>query len=266
MPESLTDASRPNGGRIYDYILGGHHNFEIDRQAAEQVKKFLPFVPQAARLQRWCLQDIAEELTQRRGFDVIIDFASGLPTQDHLHERVPSGTTVIYSDYDSVTIEYAREILREVPDTYAFEANAAHPEGLLEHPDVQAALKGRRDVAFVVWGVANFLSTADLKHLAQCLYDWSGPKSCLVFHAQGAGADPNDPDNLQVVKIYEQMGNVLNFHTLAEYEEVVRPWHPDESGFIPLLKWHGLDPSMMKEQDVRNFGPGGGGYGAYLVK
>ena len=32
--ESVVDASRPNAGRIYDYILGGSHNFEVDRQAA----------------------------------------------------------------------------------------------------------------------------------------------------------------------------------------------------------------------------------------
>ncbi len=266
MPESIVDASRPNGGRIYDYILGGHHNFEIDRQAAEQVKKFLPFVPQGARLQRWCLADIAEELTQRRGYDVIIDFASGLPTQDHLHQKVKPGTTVIYSDYDPVTIEYAREILKDVPNTSAFAANAAHPEELLEMPEVKEILKGRRDVAFVVWGVGSFLSDADLRHLARCLYDWSGPKSCFAFHAQGAGSDPNDPANLQVVKIYEQMGPTLYNHSLAEYEQALLPWHPDKIGFISLLQWHGLDPAIMSKQDVRNFGPGGIGYGAYLVK
>ncbi len=266
MPESIIDASRPNGGRIYDYILGGHHNFEIDRQAAEQVKKLLPFVPQGARLQRWCLQDIAEELTVRRGFDVIIDFASGLPTQDHIHHRVPAGTTVIYSDIDPVTIEYAREILKDVPNTYAWQADAAHPEELLENSEVQAVLKGRRDVAFVVWGVGNFLSKTDLQHLARYLYDWSGPKSCVAFHAQGAGADRTDPANLQVVKIYDQMGTALCFHSLEEYTQDVLPWHPDEQGFIPLLKWHGLDPAIMQAEDVRNFGPGGGGYGGYLVK
>ena len=34
---SIADASQPNAGRIYDYLLGGNHNFEIDRVAAEQL-------------------------------------------------------------------------------------------------------------------------------------------------------------------------------------------------------------------------------------
>ena len=109
--ESIVDASVPSAGRIYDYMLGGHHNFEVDRQAANMIMQLAPFVQKFVRLQRWCLQDLAHELTVVRGYDTILDFASGLPTQDHLHFVVPKGTKVIYSDYDPVVVEYAREIL-----------------------------------------------------------------------------------------------------------------------------------------------------------
>lgn len=30
------DTTKPNAARIYDYYLGGNHNVEVDRQAAEQ--------------------------------------------------------------------------------------------------------------------------------------------------------------------------------------------------------------------------------------
>ena len=32
------------------------------------------------------------ELAERRGYDLLIDFASGLPTNDHIHHVVPPGT------------------------------------------------------------------------------------------------------------------------------------------------------------------------------
>ena len=147
--ESIVDASIPSAGRIYDYMLGGYHNFEVDRQVAEQLQTRLPFLPKIMRLQRWCLRDIANELTSVRGFDVLIDFASGLPTQDHLHTVVPKGTTVIYSDYDPVVVQYAREILGNTPDVYFFEANAGRPEELLNQPEVQTILAGRRDVGII---------------------------------------------------------------------------------------------------------------------
>ncbi len=266
MSKDLDNISRPNHGRIYDYLLGGHHNFEVDRQAGDRLVSLFPFAPKAARLQRWCLGDIAEELTRRRGYKVIVDFASGLPTQDHLHQCAAPDTTVVYSDYDPVTVEYAHEILQGVPDVYTFLADVRHPEDLLERPEVLDILQGRRDIAFVMWGVASFLTDEDWQHIAHYLYDWSGPKSCMVFQAQFAGADPNAPAVSQANQVAAQTGIQYFARSLEQYQRLVQPWHPDLKGFISLLEWHGLDPAIMTAADVQSLGPGGAGYGAYLIK
>ncbi|MBK8417968.1 SAM-dependent methyltransferase [Candidatus Villigracilis saccharophilus] len=89
--ENIVDTTKPSSGRIYDYILGGNHNFEVDRQAADYLISQMPFLTKICLLQRWTLRDIAMELTQRRGYDVIIDFASGLPTSDHIHPQCSQG-------------------------------------------------------------------------------------------------------------------------------------------------------------------------------
>ena len=264
--ESIVDTSRPNAGRIYDYLLGGSHNFEVDRQAAEHLRSMLPFVDKAARFQRWALQDVAKELVERRSYDVIIDFASGLPTNDHIHYVVPNGTTVIYSDYDPVVVEYAHEILAGTPNVYYFQADARQPDKLLRRPDVETILQGRRDVGIVLWGVSGFLSDQDLHYIAQTLYNWSGDKSCLVYNAQGADARTDDPAMARVHKIYEQMGTTTHFHTLEKTLEMLQPWHPDANGFISLLEWHGFDRSEVAQDEARAYEQSGGGYGAYLVK
>jgi S-adenosyl methyltransferase len=36
------DPSRPSPARVYDYLLGGQHNFESDRAAAEVVRRVIP--------------------------------------------------------------------------------------------------------------------------------------------------------------------------------------------------------------------------------
>ncbi len=264
--ESIIDASKPNAGRIYDYLLGGHHNFEVDRQAADRLVQLLPFIPKAARLQRWCLQDIAAELTQKRGYDLIIDYASGLPTNDHIHYIAPEGTTVIYSDYDPVVVEYAKEILKDTPNVYYFQADLRRPEELLNRDEVKDILKGRRKVAFVSWGVSAFLTDNDVAHVAEVLGDWSDAGSCWAFHAQGADANPNDPANMRVNQIYQQMGSPTYFRFLDQYEKLLQPWKPDENGYISLLKWHGFDESVMTEDDRKSLGPAGIGYGSYLIK
>jgi hypothetical protein len=264
--ESIIDTTKPNAGRMYDYFLGGHHNFEVDRQAAEQVLQLLPFTRKFARLQRWCLQDIATELTQKRGFETIVDFASGLPTNDHIHVVVPKGTTVIYSDYDPVVVEYAHDILKDVPNVYFFQSDARRPEELLNRPQVQDILQGRRDVAFVHWGITSFLSDEDISHTAHILHEWAGTRSCWALNAQAADVDLNDPLTIQVKQVYERTGTPMYARPLARFRELVQPWRPEERDFVSLLEWHGFDQTEMSKEDRSAFGPGGAGYGAYLVK
>ncbi len=264
--DNIVDASKPSAGRMYDYYLGGNHNFEVDRQVANQVLKLMPFLSKYVRLQRWALQDIAVELSEKRGYDVIIDFASGLPTNDHIHHKVSKNTTVIYSDFDPVVVEYTKEILGNTPNTYFFQSDASRPEELLEHPEVQKILGGRRKVAFVLWGVSMFLTDVGLLHAVKYLYDWASPGSSLVFNAQGADVNLENPAALQIKKIYEQSGAVIHNRSLERYKEMLQPWQADERGFVSLTEWHGLDALELGKEDIESFEPMGGGYGAYLTK
>ncbi|MCA9961905.1 MAG: SAM-dependent methyltransferase [Anaerolineales bacterium] len=262
--ESIIDDSKPNAGRMYDYYLGGNHNFEVDRQAAEQVIKLMPFAPKGARLQRWALQDIAVELTEKRGYDVIVDFASGLPTNDHIHQLVPEGTTVIYSDYDPVVVEYAYDILGDTPNVYFFEADAANPEALLSRPDVQKILGEKKKIGFVLWGVSAFLTDEAIARIARYTYEWAAPGSCLVFNAQGADLPQNETLD-RTFQIYERLGAKFHKRSLTQFRDLLQPWSVDQD-FVSLLEWHGFDESELDTEDLRMIGPLAGGYGAYLVK
>lgn len=263
--ESIVNATIPSAGRIYDYLLGGHHNFDVDRQAAEHLLAMSPFASKMVRLQRWCLQDIAVELTKNRGFDTIIDFASGLPTQDNIHIVVPEGTIVIYSDYDPVVVEYAREILGTTPNVHYFEADARHPEELLSRPEVQAILGDKRDVGLITWGLGMFLRDDDIGHIASTLYEWAGPNSCWAFNAQGADFDPDLEVSRRTKEMYQRMGTPLYFRSKERYEALISPWRLTEPGFIPLLEWHGFDLSELGDE-VEGYGESGAGYGGYLLK
>lgn len=267
MPQdNIADPTKPSAGRMYDYFLGGNHNFEVDRQAADQVLQLMPFSAKYCRFQRWALQDIAIELAETRGYDVIIDFASGLPTNDHIHLKVPQGTTVIYSDIDPVVVEYAHEILQNTPNVYFFQGDARKPEELLKRPEVEKILAGRRKVAFVLWGVTTFLSDEEIQYAMHSLYEWAVPGTCLAFCAQGVDIDPQNPEAARVLKIYEQMGTPLRCRTIDQFIKLVEPWKFDGKGFISLLEWHGFDNSIMSKEDIESCGPMGGVFGTYLIK
>lgn len=263
---NIMDTTRPNAGRMNDYYLGGNHNFEVDRQAAAQIFQVFPFAPKGARLQRWCLQDMAKTLTNEYGFDTIIDFASGLPTQDHIHHAVPKGTTVIYSDYDPVTVEYSKEILKDIPDTHYFRADIRQPEELLNRPEVLKILAGNRNVAMIAWGIALFLTDTELAHIMKYLYKWSGKNSCLAFNLQGGIDNLEDLSILQMQAIYQQLGAPIYFRKPERFLELITPWKPNEKGVVDLFTWHGLDESTMTQEEKEAFDSGSGGFGVYLVK
>lgn len=264
MPEkTIVDASLPNAGRIYDYLLGGHHNFEIDRRAGDQLKEIMAFLPNLMRLMRWCLQDVAHVLTHERGFDTIIDFASGLPTQDHIHTAAAPGTTIIYSDRDPVCVEYGREILGDTPNVHYFQADCRWPEELLNRPEVKEILGDKRHTAFVYWGISMYLSDQDISRVARTLYDWSDGNSCLAFYLQPGATE--SPEAAAALDVYRQMGEELYFRSVKTSQELFKPWLANESGYRTMEEWHGLDVHM-SEKD-RKFWPGGiSGYGVYLVK
>jgi len=266
MRDDIIDTKEPSSGRMYDYYLGGSHNFQVDRDAADQVIKVLPFITKYCLLQRWALQDIAEEFAIRRGFDVIIDYASGLPTGDHIHTRVPEGTVVIYSDYDPTVVQYAQEILADTPNVYFFQNDLVRPVELLERPEVQKILAGRRKVALSVWGVSGFLRDNELSGAMQALYDWAAPGSVMAFNTQLMDINLKDPAIIALFAIYGAFGQDNNPRSTALFNKLTQPWKLDEKGWISLLDWHGFDQSILAQEDAAAFGPVGGGYGAYLTK
>jgi hypothetical protein len=131
---------------------------------------------------------------------------------------------------------------------------------------VREILGGRRNVGLVLWGVAGFLPSADLATIAQTLYEWAGPQTCLAFQAQAVTLNPNDPSMQRAQEIYERMGAPFFVRSLAETERLLEPWRADEPGFIDLLRWHSLSGEALTQADIDSFGEAGGSYGAYLIK
>src|SRR5919199_6048002 len=76
---------RPSAARMYDYALGGYHNFEIDRRAGDQVATIFPDLPLALRANRAFMRRAVTFLVEQ-GIDQFLDLGSGIPTVGNVHE------------------------------------------------------------------------------------------------------------------------------------------------------------------------------------
>ena len=77
---------QPSVARIWDWFLGGSHNFAIDREVACKTLELMPEGPQMARLSRAFLRRAVEYCVQT-GITQFLDLGSGIPTVGNVHPR-----------------------------------------------------------------------------------------------------------------------------------------------------------------------------------
>ena len=242
----------PNAARVYDYILGGTHNFESDRQAAEYMCSLVPSTRKWLRMIRACLQTAARRLGAE-GFTHWVDFASGLPTSDHVHTVLPDAK-VIYTDINPLTIVQGRALIGDNPNVCYHECDIRQARKFLHRPDVNAFLGGNRKVVFGANGITVFLPAADNRKFFRDLYDWAEPGSKLFTTFETKSPDLTTPRWEQFVGMFQQMGEAFHLFSLPEYLELCKPWTPVRNGVMTVREFLGLPPEYITEEDREGVG------------
>lgn len=154
---------RPNAARIYDYLLGGYHNFQVDRSAADRLAETNPDVRVSAWVNRAFLRRCVRFLVEQ-GIDQFLDIGSGIPTVGNVHELVqvvdPSAR-VVYIDIDPIAVAHGQAMLRDNPNVVAIRADARRPNEIIDHTEVQRLLDWSRPVAVLFVLVLHLLPIDD---------------------------------------------------------------------------------------------------------
>jgi hypothetical protein len=254
-------ASIPNAGRVYDYLLGGHHNFEADRQAAEFMTSLVPSTRKWVRKLRMYLHEAVVQLS-KEGFDHFLDLASGLPTEEHIHSTVPNAK-VIYMDNDPVVVSFGNQLLADNANARYMEADIRNIREILTSPIINDTLGKGHKVAVGLNAVSCFLEDDEIQTIAKSLYDWAPPGSKLFASFETKAEDLMTPKMQQFVDMFDQMGTPYHFMTMKNAEALMKPWTVDENGFRPLAEILGLQDQITEEDRE---GIGLEFFGAILVK
>jgi len=155
------DPAVPSPARIYDYVLGGTHNFPVDRAAAEQIRAQSPDLEDAAWVNRSFHQRTARWMAERQGIRQFIDIGSGLPTRDNTHgvvQRVAPGTRVVYVDNDPMVAAYAGELLAGDGTTSVITADLRDPDAVLTDPALRRLIDLGRPAGLLMTAVLQFVA------------------------------------------------------------------------------------------------------------
>ena len=188
------DTKRANVARVYDYWLGGTHNFLADQDAGRALVAIEPLMREIAKANRAFLGRAVRFLASQ-GIGQFLDIGSGIPTSGNVHEIAQlanPGARVVYADVDPVAIAHSKAILAGNDKTAIIDADVREPEKILANDTVGRLIDFTRPVGLILMVVLHFISDAENPcQLLAVLRDALPSGSYLVIgHATDEGNKP----------------------------------------------------------------------------
>jgi SAM-dependent methyltransferase len=230
------DMSKPNAARMYDYHLGGAHNFEPDRVLADQVAQVAPWVKDVARINRAWLRRVVNYLMSQ-GIRQFLDLGSGIPTVGNVHEiaqRADPAARVVYVDYEPVAVHHATNLLRDNENATVVWADVREPRAVLEHAEVARLIDLREPVGLLLVGLLLFVDDEDdPAGLVQAYRAACAPGSYLAISTMSQDeADPATREQLAaLLGLYEGADERITPRT----KETIEGWFAGTSLVEPGL-------------------------------
>lgn len=247
-----TQPEIPNAARIYSYTLGGSHYFPVDQAAAEYMFSLVPSTPKWVRMLRAFLQQAAHQLWAE-GFTHFVDFASGLPTEDHIHHGLPDAK-IVYSDSDPDTYAQAQALVGHLPNVLYLQHDVRDARSLLESAQVRDFLGGERRVAIGLSGITVFLAPDEITKIFQDLYGWAAPGSKLYVTYETKLPGLMTPRLEQFLDMFRQAGSPFQLYSVAESIAMSQPWQLPATGLTPLREFLGLPRDYITTADHEEVG------------
>ena len=250
------DTKRANVARVYDYWLGGTHNFLTDQDLARALLAVEPNFRAIARANRAFLGR-AVRLLAAAGIRQFLDIGSGIPTEGNVHEvaqQAAPGAHVVYADIDPVAVAHSKAILAGNASAAVIEADLREPEKILTHHTVGQLIDFSQPTGLLLAAVLHFIAEAeDPWKIVATLRDALAPGSYLVLcHA----TDESKPG---VAHAFEKVYNrsvSTNVH-MRSREQILRffdSFDLVDPGLVYMPQWRPDSPADVPDDPSQLWG------------
>jgi hypothetical protein len=245
-PEDV-DLDRPSIARVYDYYLGGTHNFAADRTFAEAILTTTPEARPAAIGNRAFLSRAVRYLSER-GIRQFIDLGSGIPTAGSVHEvlsKTATGNKVVYVDLDPVAVAHSRAILDGVPDAAVVAGDLRKPAEVLANPALRGVVDFREPVAIMLVAVLHFVTSEE--HPEDIVAGYAAasvPGSYVaISHAGPVTGRALTDDETKSYEAYRNSPTPVVLRSASEVEALFGDLTIVEPGVVPAPRWRPDGPT-----------------------
>lgn len=243
------DESKPSAARLYDFLLGGAHNFAADRELAGKFLAALPSARDVARLNRTFLRRSVVYMAER-GIRQFLDIGSGIPTAGNVHEvaqdRDPSAK-VVYVDYESVAVAHSQLLLEDNDKATIVQADMLDPASIVGHPETVRLLDFSRPIGLIMAGVFHFVPLdADAPRIVKQFRDVLAPGSFLAL--SHFTADVNPGEMAGVVEVMRHSADPIHTRTHDEIVELFAGFDVVPPGIVGTALWRSDRPDQVEDE------------------
>jgi hypothetical protein len=232
---------------VYDYYLGGSHNFAADRAFGEQVLRLAPEARTGAQENRAFLRRAVRYLCER-GIRQFIDLGSGIPTVGNVHEIAQQhdpSAKVVYVDIDPVAVAHSRAILADRPGTAVVAGDLRKPADVLANAALRQLIDFREPIAFMLVAVLHFVP--DEEHPEDIVAGYAAPgvpgSHVVISHGGRIVGRPMTPSEEAVLAMYKRSPSPLTLRSPDEVTTLFGDLTIVEPGVVPPIRWR-PDPGI----------------------
>lgn len=253
-PRSI-DISVPSVARIYDFYLGGSHNFEADRVAARKAMEHVPGLPKIMQANRAFMRR-AVRFAAGEGIDQFLDIGSGIPTAANVHEvaqGIEPDCRVVYVDKDPIAVAHSELLLADNDRATIVHADMRDPDSILESPETRGLLDFDRPIGLLMLMMLHWVpDEADPWALMRRYRDVLAPGSFLaITHVTGDNPEPGVAEVTDLIKESRSADQL----TERSHDDVLRlfgDFELVEPGLVGCAAWRSTGPGDMSDTPETN--------------
>ncbi|HWO68961.1 MAG TPA: SAM-dependent methyltransferase, partial [Umezawaea sp.] len=237
---------------LYDYLLGGGHNFAADRRLAEELLEVEPNARAIARYNRSFLRRAVLFMIDQ-GVEQFLDLGSGIPTVGNVHEvarRAAPEARVVYVDFEDIAVAHSRRILAADPLAAIVQEDLTHPAAVLDAALGTGLLDLAEPVGLLAVSVLHFVSpAADPVGVLGVYRDAVVSGSHLAVSQVTAESQPVEMAG--IVEVMTRSANPLFPRSHAEISDFFQGFDVVEPGVVPVPLWR---PERIADDDPARAG------------
>ena len=235
---SSVDIEKPSAARMYDYLLGGNHNFAVDREISERALQIQPQGRRIALMNRAFMRRAVLFMIDN-GIRQFLDLGSGIPTVGNVHEiaqQTDPTARVVYVDNEHVAVAHSHLMLEGNDNAAMIHADITKPGLVLNDPATTRLLDFSAPIGLLAITIGHYiLDEQDPAGVYATYRDVLAPGSYLAL--THLTADFTTLREKEVTELMKKSQNNIQARTKSDVLRFFGDFELVEPGLVTTSHW-----------------------------